>query len=88
MVTRESIFPASFPAYDGTQACASVDDPELFFPTAGNEAEAARETERICRGCVFKAPCAAWAVTHPTEEGIWGGLTERQRRRLRRRRAA
>lgn len=56
-------------------------DPELFFAASdGGEAEAIR----ICRGCPVQGECLAWALDTRVRYGIWGGLTERQRRRVRR----
>jgi WhiB family transcriptional regulator, redox-sensing transcriptional regulator len=57
-------------------------DPELFFAaTEGGAAQAIR----ICRGCPVQGECLAWALDTRVRYGIWGGLTERQRRRVARR---
>jgi WhiB family transcriptional regulator, redox-sensing transcriptional regulator len=58
--------------------CAEV-DPEIFFPERGGSV---REAKRICRGCEVRAKCLAYAVDHGIAFGIWGGLSERQRRPL------
>jgi WhiB family redox-sensing transcriptional regulator len=64
-------------------ACAAPDvDPELFFPEKGG---AAGPAKRICADCPVKAPCLADALATHDEHGIRGGLTVRERRRLRRR---
>ena len=62
-------------------------DPELFFPD--REIRSARTQVKtaklICRGCPVQAICLSWALDSGQESGIWGGLTEDERRRLRRR---
>jgi hypothetical protein len=57
-------------------------DPELFFLGKGGNAGPAK---RICAGCPVKAPCLADALALPSglDEGIRGGLTREERRRLR-----
>lgn len=62
--------------------CRSV-DPEVFFPSDGVGVEAAR---RICDGCPVKEPCLEYAIVHRVEHGVWGGASERERRRIARRR--
>jgi WhiB family redox-sensing transcriptional regulator len=60
-------------------ACRGV-DLELFFPGRGESAEPAR---RICASCPVREPCLDYAIRHEIVHGIWGGLTERNRRALR-----
>ncbi len=60
--------------------CAQT-DPEAFFPEKGGST---REAKRICAGCEVKAECLEYALTQDERFGIWGGLSERERRRLRR----
>lgn len=69
------------PDWRAQGACTKV-DPEIFFPSRSGNAKAAR---RVCAACPVKAECLEWALTHPrpTEFGIWGGTSERQRRVLR-----
>ena len=57
---------------------------DLFFPEEPGEAEAALQ---VCQRCPVRAECAAYALAIPGLEGIWGGLTEADRRRHRRRSA-
>ena len=59
-------------------------DPDLFFPSDGVDAEPAL---RICRGCAVRQDCLAWAIDYRIRYGVWGGTTERDRRRLHRRSA-
>jgi WhiB family redox-sensing transcriptional regulator len=42
------------------------------------------EAKRICSGCEVRAECLEYALAHDERFGIWGGLSERERRRLRR----
>ena len=58
--------------------CAQT-DPEAFFPEKGGST---REAKRICVGCEVKAECLAYALSKDERFGIWGGLSERERRRL------
>jgi len=53
-------------------------DPELFF--GGTDAQT-REAVKICRGCAVREECLDWALEMRVKYGIWGGLTERERRR-------
>ena len=61
--------------------CAQT-DPEAFFPEKGGST---REAKKICVGCEVKAECLEYALEHDERFGIWGGLSERERRRLKRR---
>lgn len=59
-------------------------DPDLFFPERG---ASTREAKEVCRGCVVREQCLEFAIRHGEKFGIWGGLSERERRRIRRERA-
>jgi WhiB family redox-sensing transcriptional regulator len=59
-------------------------DPDLFFPERG---ASTREAKAVCRGCEVQAECLEYALAHGEKFGIWGGLSERERRRVRRQRA-
>ncbi len=61
--------------------CAQT-DPEAFFPEKGGST---REAKRICAGCEVRAECLEYALAFDERFGIWGGLSERERRRLKRR---
>jgi WhiB family transcriptional regulator, redox-sensing transcriptional regulator len=63
------------------QALCAQTDPEAFFPEKGGST---REAKRICAGCEVRAECLDYALAHDERFGIWGGLSERERRRLRR----
>ncbi|HMC41570.1 MAG TPA: WhiB family transcriptional regulator [Acidimicrobiales bacterium] len=54
-------------------------DPEVFFPHDGVGVEKA---SRICSGCSVRQPCLDYALANRIDDGVWGGLSERARRRL------
>jgi WhiB family redox-sensing transcriptional regulator len=60
--------------------CAQT-DPEAFFPEKGGST---REAKRICLGCEVRDSCLEYALANDERFGIWGGLSERERRRLKR----
>jgi len=59
-------------------------DPDLFFPERG---ASTREAKEVCRGCVVLEGCLEFALANSEKFGIWGGMSERERRRVRRQRA-
>ena len=61
-------------------ACYGI-DPDVFFPTSEEEAGEALD---FCSGCGVRETCLAWALKNGERYGVWGGLTEQQRRRLNR----
>jgi WhiB family redox-sensing transcriptional regulator len=63
--------------------CAQT-DPEAFFPEKGGST---REAKRVCLSCEVRGECLDYALAHDERFGIWGGLSERERRRLKRRSA-
>lgn len=58
--------------------CRGADTRE-FFPSNGLGVEAA---QRICRGCPVQDECLEYALLHRIEQGVWGGASERERRRI------
>ena len=54
-------------------------DPDLFFPERG---ASTREAKEVCRGCVVRMDCLEYALVNGEKFGIWGGMSERERRRL------
>ena len=58
--------------------CAQT-DPDAFFPEKGGST---REAKRVCRACEVRAECLEYALEHDERFGIWGGLSERERRRM------
>lgn len=62
-------------------ALCSQTDPEAFFPEKGGST---RDAKRVCTSCEVKTECLEYALQNDERFGIWGGLSERERRRLRR----
>ena len=60
-------------------------DPDLFFPERG---ASTRTAKGICRECSVQAECLEFAIVSSEKFGIWGGMSERERRKIRRERAA
>jgi len=83
-----TVFDAGFPGMDAEeqgwqeQALCAETDPEAFFPEKGGST---REAKKVCLGCDVRVECLEYALANDERFGIWGGLSERERRRLRRR---
>jgi len=71
------------------RAACRTEDPDLFFPvgTTGPALLQIEEAKSVCRGCPVRDECLEWAVETGQDIGVWGGLTELERRALKRRRA-
>ncbi|MFF4283630.1 WhiB family transcriptional regulator [Streptomyces kronopolitis] len=69
------------------QAACRTQDPELFFPSMSCRSSLiqAREAKAVCCHCPVIEECLQWALRSSQEYGIWGGLSEAERRALRRR---
>lgn len=65
-------------AWIGEALCAQT-DPEAFFPEKGGST---RQAKQVCSGCTVRAECLDYALTHEQCFGIWGGLSERERKRF------
>ena len=66
-------------------ACREV-DPELFFPI-GNSGPALlqiEEAKQVCRRCSVMEECLRWAIDSGQDAGVWGGMSEDERRALKR----
>lgn len=61
--------------------CAQT-DPEAFFPEKGGST---REAKRVCLACEVRVECLEYALANDERFGIWGGLSERERRRIKKR---
>ena len=59
--------------------------PDVFFPSDGVGVEVAR---KICHECLVQEVCLAYALGNRIKHGMWGGRSERQRRRMLRQAAA
>lgn len=71
------------------QAACLDEDPELFFPI-GNTGPAllqVEEAKKVCARCVVREQCLDWALSAGQDYGVWGGLSEDERRALKRRNA-
>ena len=64
-----------------SQARCRGTDPELFYPGRGESQEAARS---VCRQCAVRPECLATALANGEKFGTWGGISEKERRTLRR----
>ena len=64
------------------QALCAQTDPEAFFPEKGGST---REAKKICLSCEVRTECLEYALASDERFGIWGGLSERERRRLKKR---
>lgn len=71
-----------------SRAACMDEDPELFFPigTTGPAVEQALEAKRVCAGCDVREPCLEFALATNQDAGVWGGLSEDERRSLKRQR--
>lgn len=58
-------------------------DPDLFFPDRG---ESTKEAKDVCARCIVQSECLEFALENGEKFGIWGGKSERERRRLRKER--
>lgn len=65
------------------------EDPELFFPigTSGPALQQIEDAKAVCERCPVIDTCLRWALEHGMDSGVWGGLSEEERRALRRRNA-
>ena len=70
------------PVWRQRAACRGV-EPDIFYPVSDEEAE---DAKAICGQCPVRHLCREWALTTREKEGVWGGATERERRRIIRRR--
>jgi len=69
------------PEWKDRALCAET-DPEAFFPEKGGST---REAKKVCVSCDVRAECLDFALGNDERFGIWGGLSERERRRLKKR---
>ena len=69
------------PDWQERALCAQT-DPEAFFPEKGGST---RDAKKVCGACTVRSQCLEYALANDERFGIWGGLSERERRRLRKR---
>ncbi|MGH9195474.1 MAG: WhiB family transcriptional regulator [Acidimicrobiia bacterium] len=67
-------------------ACREVSDPDLFFPigNTGPALDQIEEAKKVCRECRVRKDCLAWALATGQDNGVWGGLSEDERKAVRR----
>ncbi|AXK37504.1 WhiB family transcriptional regulator [Streptomyces armeniacus] len=71
-----------------TSACRD-EEPELFFPVGDTGPALAQieEAKAVCRRCPAMDSCLNWALENGQDHGVWGGTSEDDRRRMKRRAA-
>jgi WhiB family redox-sensing transcriptional regulator len=64
-------------------------EPELFFPIGSSNPARRQEAQAkaVCRRCEVVATCLSWAINSGQDAGVWGALSEDERRSLKRRSA-
>lgn len=70
-------------------AACLTEDPELFFPI-GNTGPALAQIERakqVCTRCEVREQCLSWALEAGQDHGVWGGMSEEERRAIKRRKS-
>ena len=78
----EEVIPLMDMSWRQRGACKGL-DPDVFYPASDEEAE---EAKGICATCVVQEPCLEYALRNREADGIWGGATVRERRRILRQR--
>ena len=81
--------PAGYPEWRTNAACRHT-DPDLFFPvgTTGDALSQIEAAKAVCRACPVSAPCLEYALSTNQDSGVWGAMSEDERRKLRRARGA
>jgi WhiB family redox-sensing transcriptional regulator len=71
------------------RAACRDEDPEMFFPvgTSGPALLQITEAKAVCRRCPVASECLDWALTRGEDSGVWGGMSEDERRAAKRRQA-
>ena len=71
------------------EAACREEVPEVVFPVGNTGPALAQieEAKKICARCSVKDPCLAWALESGQDAGVWGGLSEDERRAMKRRAA-
>lgn len=68
------------PTWRALAACTGI-DPAIFYPSSEDDSEA-RAAKRVCAMCDVRDACLEHALLVREKDGIWGGATERERRRM------
>ena len=69
------------------KAACLTEDPELFFPVGNTALAQIEEAKKICQRCEVIDQCLAWALEAGQDHGVWGGMSEDERRAIKRRNA-
>jgi WhiB family redox-sensing transcriptional regulator len=77
VTTRDD--PATWQSWQAGALCAQT-DPEMFFPEKGGST---REAKQVCMACEVRGECLEYAIANDERFGVWGGLSNRGRRRAR-----
>ncbi len=66
------------PSWRQAAACRGL-DPDIFYPVSDDEAD---EAKAVCGVCPVRQACLEYALANRERDGVWGGATERERRRI------
>lgn len=77
--TRSARLLLGQPTFQAEGLCAET-DPEAFFPDKGSSPQ---DAKRICARCDVREECLEWALAHDEKYGVWGGMSERELRKMR-----
>ena len=80
--SREEVVPLTNQTWRQLAACRGV-EPDIFYPASDEEADAAKS---VCGVCPVRQPCLEYALSSRERDGVWGGATEKERRRILRQR--
>lgn len=73
---------ATYPAWMSRAVCAQV-GPDLWFSEKGSN-QFTSNVKAVCAGCPVRSQCLEYAIANGETDGVWGGLTVKERRKLRR----
>ncbi len=67
-----------YPLWRQHAACRGL-DPEIFHPETDDDVE---DAKAVCGACPVRTPCLEWALSVREKDGVWGGATDKERRRI------
>lgn len=88
--TTRSVYTLTQTSKDWREQAACIDqNPELFFPTGitGSALQQLEQAKKVCSDCAVREDCLRWAMELGQDYGVWGGVSEEERRSLKRRAA-
>ena len=80
--SHEDVVPLTNQTWRQHAACRGV-EPDIFYPASDEEVEVAKA---VCAVCPVRQPCLEYALSSRERDGVWGGATEKERRRILRQR--